>query len=277
LKINADLHSHSTASDGLLAPAALARLAHDNGVSLFALTDHDQTAGLAEAGDAARERGLGFVPGVEISVSWEGNTIHIVGLGIDAAHPDLSEGLAQVRGSRAKRAGRIAEELAKVGIEGALEGAAAFAEKPDVLSRTHFARFLVERNHARDVKSVFHRFLAKGKPGYVPHDWAPLASAIRWICASGGVAVVAHPGRYGLANPDMDRLLGEFMDAGGRAIEVLTGSHTRDQYSRFARVARRFGLAASRGSDFHGPGESRVALGSLPDLPEGLTPVWQLL
>jgi predicted metal-dependent phosphoesterase TrpH len=277
LKINADLHSHSTASDGLLAPAALARLASENGVTLFALTDHDQVGGLGEAAQASRELGLAFVPGVEISVTWESHTLHIVGLGVDDSAACLQDGLARVRGSRTRRAARIAEELSKVGIEGALEGATALAEKPDVISRTHFARFLVERNHARDVKSVFHRFLAKGKPGFVAHEWASLGEAVTWICDSGGVAVIAHPGRYGLANPELDRLIGEFMSAGGRGIEVITGSHTRDQYARFARVAKRFGLAASRGSDYHGPGESRVAPGALPELPQDLTPVWQLL
>jgi predicted metal-dependent phosphoesterase TrpH len=277
LKLNADLHSQSTASDGLLSPAALVKFAHEKGVTLFALTDHDATSGLEDAAAAAREAGIGFVPGVEISVSWGEHTIHIVGLGIDATSPALREGLGRVRGSRARRAGAIAEELARVGIQGSLEGATAHAGNPELLSRTHFARFLVERNYARDVKAVFHRYLARGKPGYVAHQWAPLADSVSWIRASGGVAVVAHPGRYSLSEPEMDRLLEEFKLAGGQGIEVLTGSHTTNQYVQYARIAKRFGLAASRGSDYHGAGESRVLPGSLPDLPPDLTPVWQLL
>jgi predicted metal-dependent phosphoesterase TrpH len=216
--MNADLHCHSTASDGLLAPAALVGLARDKGVSLLALTDHDDTSGLAEAASAADELGLDFVPGVEISATWSDRTVHVVGLGIDASNAALVEGLARVRGSRRRRAGRMAEELSKVGIEGSFEGAAAYAENPEVLSRTHFARYLVERNYARDVKSVFHRYLAQGKPGYVPHEWAALADAVGWIRASGGVAVMAHPGRYRLSEAEMDGLLAEFQTAGGRGV-----------------------------------------------------------
>jgi predicted metal-dependent phosphoesterase TrpH len=275
LKINADLHSHSTASDGLLAPAELVRLAHGNGVTLLSLTDHDDTSGLAEAAAAARECGVTFIPGVEISVSWRDHTIHIVGLGIDAQHPALIDGLAWVRGSRVRRARRISDELAREGIRDAFEGALSYAANPDVVSRTHFARFLAEAGHARDVKSVFQRFLASGKPGYVGHEWAPLADAVGWIRASGGTAVIAHPGRYSLTDPDMARLIEEFMGCGGEGIEVLTGSHAPNQYKRFAKIARQHGLAASRGSDYHGPGESRLLPGSLPELPVDLVPVWR--
>jgi 3',5'-nucleoside bisphosphate phosphatase len=253
------------------------RLAHASGVDAFALTDHDEVSGLAEAADAARELGLQFVPGVEISVTWKEHTLHIVGLGIDAGHQALVQGLAGVRGSRRRRGERIADQLSRLGIEGSFEGALAYAEKPDVLSRTHFARFLVERNYARDVRGVFDNFLAKGKPGYVPHIWASLPDAVGWIRGSGGVAVIAHPGRYKLGNQELYALFEEFRDLGGRAIEVVTGSHTPDQYGRFARYARKFGFAASRGSDYHGPGESRMQMGALAALPEDLAPVWRLL
>jgi predicted metal-dependent phosphoesterase TrpH len=273
--VNADLHCHSTASDGLLAPAALVERACGRGVTMFALTDHDAIAGLDEARDAAAARGLRFIDGVEISVTWRGTTLHVVGLNIDAANEDLRRGLVSVRGSRVRRARRIAESLESAGIAGSFEGAMARAENPEIVSRTHFARFLVERGHARDVRAVFHHFLVQGKPGYVPHEWAALGDAVAWIRAAGGTAVIAHPGRYKLSRPEVRELIAEFMRCGGAGIEVVTGSHTPEQYAEFAALARELGLLASRGSDFHGPGESKVDLGSLPQLPGDLQPVWR--
>ena len=273
--MNADLHCHSTASDGLLAPAALVERACGRGVTMFALTDHDAIAGLDEARDAAAARGLRFIDGVEISVTWRGTTLHVVGLNIDAANEDLRRGLVSVRGSRVRRARRIAESLESAGIAGSFEGAMARAENPEIVSRTHFARFLVERGHARDVRAVFHHFLVQGKPGYVPHEWAALGDAVAWIRAAGGTAVIAHPGRYKLSRPEVRELIAEFMRCGGAGIEVVTGSHTPEQYAEFAALARELGLLASRGSDFHGPGESKVDLGSLPQLPADLQPVWR--
>lgn len=273
-RVNFDLHCHSTASDGLLEPAELVRRAAANGVTTLALTDHDELAGLGAARAAASEVGIGFVDGVEISVTWEGVTIHVVGLGIDPESEALAHGLETVRNSRAVRAERIAAELAAAGIPGSLEGAYAYAENPRLIGRTHFARFLVERGHVRDVKSVFQRYLVAGKPGYVPHQWASLGDAVRWITASGGRAVVAHPGRYKLSRAELRRCLAEFKSAGGEGIEVITGSHTRAQYAEFAALARELELLASRGSDFHGPRESTVELGGLPQLPADLAPVW---
>lgn len=274
--MNADLHCHSTLSDGLLPPADLVRLAARNGVTLLSLTDHDETSGLAAAREAASRTGIDFVGGVEISVSWRGHTLHVVGLRIDEANATLSEGLASIRDAREIRAHRIAEELARVGIEESLEGARRQATNPALISRTHFARFLVERNRARDVKSVFQRFLARGKPGYVAHEWIGLEKAVGWIVASGGVAVVAHPARYGLSVHETDQLLMDFREAGGRAVEVVTASHTPDQVIRYTHLALKFDLAASRGSDYHGPGESRVEPGKLAALPPRLKPVWEL-
>lgn len=271
---NFDLHCHSAASDGLLGPAELVRRAAACGVTTLALTDHDALAGLAEARAAAEALGLRFVDGVEISVTWAGITIHVVGLGIAPACSALQHGLETVRGSRAARAARIADRLAAAGIPGSLEGAYAHAENPALIGRTHFARFLVERGYVRDVKSVFQRYLVAGKPGYVPHQWAALGDAVGWIRAAGGRAVIAHPGRYKLDRAGMRRLLGEFAAAGGEGIEVVTGSHRRDQYGEFAALAREFGLLASRGSDFHGPDEGGADLGDVPALPAGLTPVW---
>jgi len=272
-----DLHCHSTTSDGTLAPADLVRRAHQNGVDVLALTDHDGTDGLAEAETAAENLPLRLVRGVEISVTWCAKTIHIVGLGIDTGELTLSAGLASVRGSRLSRGKLIAAELAKLGIEGSYEAALAYARNPQTLSRTHFARHLVEKGYARDVKTVFHRYLGEGKPGYVPHQWATLSNAVSWINAGGGVAVIAHPGRYGLSQDQANLLLREFRDCGGKGIEVLTASHTAEQSRLYANLSRKYGLAASCGSDFHSPGESRVDLGALPPLPPELQPIWELL
>jgi len=275
IPMNVDLHCHSSVSDGTLAPAVLAARAHARGVDVWSLTDHDEVGGQHEAAAAAAALGLRFIPGVEISVTWAGETVHIVGLGINPDDPTLLAGLAATRNGRAARAQRMADGLARVGIEGAFEGALHFVGNPDLISRTHFARFLVERGVCRDVNQVFERFLVEGKPGYEPMQWATLANAIGWIRGAGGIAVLAHPGRYDLDDLGLHALIEAFRDLGGRGIEVVTGSHTPDEYRVFAQIARKYALLASRGSDFHGPDESRVDLGELPDLPEGLVPVWQ--
>lgn len=273
-----DFHSHSTVSDGLLAPAAVVARAAGNGVTALALTDHDDLGGLAEAAASAGEHGIDLVKGVEISIEWSEISIHIVGLGIDPANPLLCDGLAQLRSGRIERAHRMAEALATVGIADAFAGAMRYAANPSLISRAHFARFLVELGLFRDVRSVFEAYLVPGKPGYVDHRWAGLADAISWIRAAGGVAVVAHPGRYKqLSGGDTRRFLAEFTDLGGQAIEVVCGSHTPDHVLHFARLARFFSLHASRGSDFHGPEESHCDLGRLAALPEDLKPVWRLL
>lgn len=274
---NADMHCHSTVSDGLLAPAEVVRRAHANGVDLFALTDHDEVGGLSEARGAANELGMGFVDGVEVSVSWgDDTTVHIVALAIDPDNAGLAAGLAQVRSGRDSRAMEMAAELDKVGIHGAYEGALRYAGNPALVSRAHFARHIAEQGLARDVKSVFDHWLAKGKPGYVEHSWATLEQALGWIRGAGGVAVLAHPGRFRLSGKELRALLGEFKEQGGAAIEVLSGAHSAQQVNEFARLAREFQFAASRASDFHGPGESWIDLGRLPPLPDKLTPVWQL-
>jgi 3',5'-nucleoside bisphosphate phosphatase len=271
---NFDLHCHSTISDGTLAPVEIVRRAAANGVTVLALTDHDELAGLAQAAEAARADGIRFVPGVEISVTWAELTIHIVGLGIDPDNATLGAHLAHLRASRGRRAERIAAEFDRLGIRGTLEGAYGYAENPKLIGRAHFARFLVDRGVARDVASVFRHYLVRGKPGYVPQQWAELADAVAWIRASGGRAVVAHPGRYKLSHQELRRFLAEFKAAGGEGIEVVTGSHSPDQYATFARLARELDFLASRGSDFHGPEESHVDLGRLPPLPADLRPVW---
>lgn len=272
--LDIDLHSHSTHSDGLLAPADLVARAVAQGVKMYALTDHDELSGLAEARCIAETHGMRFIDGVEISVSWDAETLHIVGLNIDPQHEAITAGLRQVRAGRHVRAERIAADLERVGITGALDGARRYARNPDLLSRAHFARYMVERGDVKDTQAAFRRYLTPGKPGYVTHQWATLQQAVQWINAAGGAAVIAHPGRYKLNSRENERLLGEFRDLGGAGVEVVTGSHTTDEYATWARYAQRFGLKASAGSDFHGPGESYLELGKLPDLPFGLVPVW---
>ena len=271
---NYDLHCHSTASDGLLAPAELVRRAAKNGVEILALTDHDELCGLAEARAQAATLGLRFIDGVEVSITWGGITIHVVGLNIDPGNQQLQQGLHVIRQGRAERAKKMAQDLTRVGIPGSLEGAYAYVENPNLIGRTHFARFLVEKRYVSDVKSAFQHYLVSGKPGYVPHQWATLEEALAYIKAGGGIPVVAHPGRYKLTRTEMRKFLGEFRDGGGAGIEVITSSHTPEQFLEYAILAKEFGFLASRGSDFHGPGESRVDLGKLPDLAADLKPVW---
>jgi len=271
---NYDLHCHSTASDGLLAPADLVRRAAGNGVDILALTDHDEISGLAEARAQAAALGLRFIDGVEVSISWGGISIHVVGLNIDPGNPQLQQGLHAIRHGRIERAERMAKDLERVGIPGSLEGAYTFVANPNLIGRTHFARFLAEKHYVSDVKNAFQHYLVSGKPGYVPHQWASLEDALSYIKAGGGIAVLAHPGRYKLTRAEMRKFLGEFRDGGGAGIEVVTSSHTPEQFLEYAILAREFGFLASRGSDFHGPGESRVDLGRLPDLAVELKPVW---
>lgn len=275
--LNADLHCHSVVSDGTLEPEALAQRAKANGVELWALTDHDEVDGQRRAADAARRLGLDYLSGCEISVSFIGVTVHIVGLGFDADDAALRDGLAATRGGRGERAQAMSDALAQVGIKGAFEGALRHAGNPALISRTHFARFLVESGVCQSTDEVFRRFLTEGKPGYVPHRWASLGDAVRWITAAGGLAVIAHPGRYNFTPTQEYALFSEFIGHGGRGVEVITGSHNSADYLKYADLALEFGLLASRGSDFHSPEESHTDLGTLPDLPGRLNPVWSAL
>jgi len=275
--LNADLHCHSTVSDGTLEPEALAARAKAGGVELWALTDHDELGGLPRARAAAQREGLPFLTGCEISVSFAGVTVHIVGLGFDADDEALRDGLARTRSGREARAREMAAGLAQVGIHGAFEGALPHVGNPELISRTHFARFLVERGHCADTGEVFRRYLTEGKPGYVPHRWAGLGDAVRWITAAGGLAVIAHPARYKFTPTEEYALFSEFKAHGGRGVEVVTGSHSAAEALKYGEMALEFDLLASRGSDFHSPTESRTDLGSLPDLPGRLAPVWQAL
>jgi predicted metal-dependent phosphoesterase TrpH len=275
--INADLHSHSDVSDGTLSPEALAERAHAQGVELWALTDHDELGGVARAREAALDLGMGFLAGCEISVTFAGESVHIVGLGVDPEDEALVAGLQAIRSGRRERAERMSQALAAVGIRGAFEGALRYVGNPELISRTHFARWLVEAGYFAETHEVFRHYLAAGKPGHVPHHWAGLGDAVRWITGAGGVAVIAHPARYRFSPTAEYALFGEFVAHGGQAVEVVTGSHTVAEQLQYADTALEFELLASRGSDFHSPDESRVDLGALPDLPGRLTPVWQAL
>ena len=272
--LNVDLHCHSNVSDGVLAPAALAQYAHRAGVDVWALTDHDEVGGIERARAAALAVGMRFVAGVEISITWAGETVHIVGLQIDENNPTLLQGLAATRNGRDARGREIAAQLARAGIPGAYEGALKYVDNPDLMSRTHFARYLVEAGVCANIPEVFRKYLTEGKPGYVPHRWASLTDALGWIKAAGGIAVIAHPGRYKFTATEEGALFDEFKQMGGTAIEVVTGSHTPDQFPLYAEQARRYGFLASRGTDFHAPGESRIDFSVLPPLPGNLTPVW---
>lgn len=273
--LNADLHCHSTVSDGWLTPAEVVRRAATNGVTLLSLTDHDEVGGIDEAVATARDLGcIEVVPGVEISVSFRGHTVHVVGLDIDHRDRHLAAGLERLRSGRQLRAQRIGAALEAVGISGALEGACRFAANPELVSRAHFARFLVASGLMPDVPTVFRHYLAKGKPGYVEHEWAALDEAVAWIRAARGIAVIAHPARYRFSGADMAALFDRFVACGGEGVEVVSGAHLPADTLKFASVARHHGLLASRASDFHGEKESAVDLGHCGPLPPDLRPVW---
>ena len=275
--LNADLHCHSVVSDGTLTPEALAARAKANGVQLWALTDHDEVGGQERAIASAKALDMKYLTGVEISITFAGKTVHIVGLGFDHTNTDLVQGLRTTRGGRAERAKEMSEGLAKVGIHGAYEGALKYAGNHELISRTHFARFLVETGVCKDTSEVFRKYLTENKPGFVPHRWASLENAVHWITGASGIAVIAHPARYGFTANEEYALFTEFKNHGGRGVEVITGSHSSADALQYADTALEFNLAASRGSDFHSPDESHTDLGTLPWLPGQLTPVWELL
>lgn len=268
-----DLHCHSTASDGSLSPTELVSRAIEQGVDILALTDHDGTEGIAEASHAVQGTDLTLLAGVEISVTWGGTTIHIVGLNIDVNHPALQNGLTTMRQYRIGRAEEIAKRLDKAGISGALEGAKKYASEV-MLGRLHFAQFLVEHGHAKNISDVFKRYLVRNKPGYVPGKWASLHDAVSWITAAGGQAVIAHPARYKITATKLRRLINEFKEAGGVGFEVVSGRQHPEEIKHMAKLTEQFGLLASRGSDFHTPENSWVELGKLSALPSSCTPIW---
>jgi len=274
MSIQYDLHTHSTASDGTLPPAELVQAAAAAGVDVMALTDHDTLAGLDEARQMAEQQGVRLIPGVEISVTWQGATVHILGLNVNSECEALQQGLVGLREYRNWRAEEIGRRLDKKGIGGAFEAACALSTGK-LVSRTHFARFLVAEGYARDVREVFRKYLVQGKPGHVPGKWAALEDAVGWIVQAQGTAVIAHPARYNMTRNKLRKLIAAFKEAGGRGLEVVSGSHSKDEYLTMARHAKDFGLLSSMGSDFHDPKTPWIALGKLPPLPMGCNPVWR--
>ena len=273
MNLHCDLHSHSTISDGTLTPTEMVLRAHEKGVEVYALTDHDATEGLKEAAQVAEKIGVHFVPGIELSVTWSHQTIHIVGLGINPDDEVLNNGLKELREFRRGRGEEIARKLEKAGLEKPLEGAKSFANG-EILSRTHFARYLVEQGRAKDIRQVFKRFLVKGKPGYVAGKWASLEDALAWIHGAGGIAVIAHPARYKFSATRLRQLIAEFKQHGGLGFEAISGSHSPDEEMRMAQLANQFELFISKGSDFHSPENIYRELGAMQDIPAGCKPLW---
>lgn len=273
MNLRCDLHSHSTVSDGTLSPTELIERAHEKGVDVFALTDHDATEGLKEAAQVAEKVGLQFVPGIELSVTWSHQTIHIVGLGINPDDEILNKGLMDLRDFRGHRGEEIAKKLEKAKFENPLEGAKKFAGG-EILSRTHFARYIVEQGRAKDIRQVFKRFLVRGKPGYVAGKWASLEDALAWIHGAGGIAVIAHPARYKISATRLRQLITEFKELGGLGFEAISGSHSPDEEVRMAQLANQFELFISKGSDFHSPENIYRELGAMQDIPVGSKPLW---
>lgn len=275
---NADLHCHSIFSDGTLTPEDVAARARGNGVDLWALTDHDGVGGQERALQAARKHGMRYLTGVEISITYADTTVHIVGLGFDPGDAALVAGLDATRGGRDGRAREVAARLEQLtGLTGVYAGALRYAGNKEAIARPHFARFLVEQGACRSTQDAFCKYLGDGKAAYIPHRWASLEDAVRWITRAGGMAIVAHPARYHFDARQEAALFTDFKRCGGHGVEVVTGSHTAAEATRYAGMARQYGLLASRGSDFHSPSESRTDVGTLPQLPADLPAVWAAL
>jgi predicted metal-dependent phosphoesterase TrpH len=270
-----DLHSHTTASDGMLAPEALVERAVAMGVDVLAITDHDTLAGVAAAGQAIIRQSLPLtlIPGVEISTLWQNHEIHIVGLGVDAAHPAMTALLAAQREKRLERAMIIAQRLEHAGIPGAWEGARAFAGE-GVITRGHFARYLVSIGKADNLAAVFKKYLSKGNPGYTPSRWCTIEEAVDAVRQAGGQTVVAHPGRYQLSAKWLKRLLDHFVAAGGDGMEVASCQQSPQDRILLAGYARERQLLGSQGSDFHMPC-AWIELGRKLWLPGGVEPIWR--
>ena len=266
------MHSHSNVSDGNLNPHELISYAAEKNVDMIALTDHDDISGLDLARKKAQELGISFINGVEISVTWRSRTIHMLGLNFDPNNQNLFKGLERIRQGRIERAKKIAYGLAMVGIPNAFEGAKSFASH-QVIGRIHFAHYLVSKGYSKNIKSVFNKFMTKGKPGYVEHQWASLEDAVGWIKNAGGIAVIAHPGRYDMGKKLYPQFFQDFKDFGGEGIEIISGNQSLNQIDYFANFAYQFDFFGSIGSDFHGHGVSHRDLGPLHKLPEKIKPI----
>lgn len=276
-KIPVDLHCHSINSDGAHSVVAVLDMVKQNGGKYIALTDHDTVCGVAEARSYAKSLELNFIAGVEISVTWNKTLIHILGLGIDENNQELIKNLEQLRSLRLSRGQKIAEKLAKLGIPNALEGALKYCSNENALSRTHFARFLVDNGYAK-ANRVFDKYLANGKPAYVAQEWTSLENAISWIKNSGGYAVIAHPSRYRLTHTKLQNLINDFKTAGGIGIEVISSSHSETDAMSIAQLANKNDLLGSIGTDFHNiDSYPRLRVGINYPLPSICKPIYQLL
>ncbi|WP_372986430.1 PHP domain-containing protein [Marinobacter sp.] len=268
-----DLHCHSTASDGALAPVDLIARAAEKGVTHLALTDHDTLNGLPEAARAASESGITLVSGIELSCLWKGRTIHVVGLDFDREDPAFTARVAQQTDNRRARAAMIAERLQRLKVPDLLERATAKAGS-DVPGRPHFAEALIEAGVVRNAAQAFKRYLGAGKPGDVRAYWPELPEVVQWITDAGGIAVLAHPRKYKLTATKLRELTSEFCRAGGQGIEVSTSGQSSGDLGFLAELCRRNGMWASQGSDFHFPGAPWCELGNIMKMPDGLEPVW---
>lgn len=269
-----DLHTHTTASDGELSPKALVIKAKANGVDVLAITDHDTTEGIAEAEIEACKQNIRLLPGIELSVSWMDKNFHIVGLGIDPDNEKLKASLTETEKLRQQRAIEIGKKLEKIGVIKAYYEARELAGV-STLTRSHFARVLINQGFADDSREVFKKYLVQNKPGFVKTNWVEMASGIKLIKDAGGKAILAHPMRYNITASWLRRFLAAFKQAGGIGIEVVTGSSNVDEITTTAAYARRFELSGSAGSDYHGFDNTWVKLGQLAAMPESVTPVWK--
>lgn len=274
--MKADLHNHSYYSDGVLSPSEVVKLGHEAGCDLFSLTDHDTTDGLDEAVKAADGLSMKLVTGVEISAFWRNMTIHIVGLDVDVDSDILQKGLRYNQLLRSERAEKIALGLRRAGIADAMEKTQALSKTP-MLTRTHFAQMLIQEGYCKDMKSVFRRFLVGKKPGGTRVEWKEYDEVIGWIHAAGGRAVIAHPFRYRMTNTKIKKMLLDFKEAGGDAMEVITATSTPDEISWSEQWASEFNLLSSCGSDYHGWPNQRIQMGRLADLPESSNEIWRHL
>jgi predicted metal-dependent phosphoesterase TrpH len=272
----ADLHTHTLMSDGTLAAEDLLQRAEQQGVELLAITDHDTVAAY-QLGQAYLDENplcqLRLVAGVEFSCVWGKMLVHIVGLNIDLDNAELAAGLLEQARARDDRGRLIGEKLAKLGFEGAFEGAAEFSGGGQI-GRPHFARYLVEQGHVKDFQQAFKKYLGAGKPGDVKTLWPAMQTVVQWIAASGGVAVIAHPQRYKMTATKLRALMADFKAAGGQAIEVISGSQDKSVTEHMVRLCDQYQFLASIGSDFHRPGAAWSELGCSGQLPAGVTPVW---
>ncbi len=270
-----DLHCHSTASDGALNPTELVQRAKEHGVDALSLTDHDSTAGIAEAKRCAESVNIQLIPGIELSSTWNNKCLHIIGLDIDANAPLLYTGIQKTQSTRLQRAHKIALKLEKKHIPGAFEAVQKQAGQ-GMITRSHFADFLLHEGHVINRQEAFDYYLGKGKPAFVQTQWPELEQTVHWITQAGGIAVLAHPLRYKLTASWMRRLLADFKAMGGQGLEVISGRNNPDEIRTAADYAKRFALAGSVGSDFHTPDNPWVELGRLAALPDDIQPVWDL-